>query len=65
MAVGLGRDGATTVAATAALALAAGVEVFATGGLGGVHRGARDTWDVSADLAALARHRACSSSARG
>jgi pseudouridine-5'-phosphate glycosidase len=55
MAVGLGRDGATTVAATAALAAAAGVELFATGGLGGVHRGARDTWDVSADLAALAR----------
>ncbi|HEX8518797.1 MAG TPA: pseudouridine-5'-phosphate glycosidase [Pseudonocardia sp.] len=54
-AVGLGRDGATTVAATAALAAAAGVAVFATGGLGGVHRGARDTWDVSADLAALAR----------
>jgi len=53
-AVGLGRDGATTVAATAALAHAAGVAVFATGGLGGVHRGARDTWDVSADLAALA-----------
>jgi pseudouridylate synthase len=54
-AVGLGRDGATTVAATAALAHAAGVAVFATGGLGGVHRGARDSWDVSADLAALAR----------
>jgi pseudouridine-5'-phosphate glycosidase len=53
-AVGLGRDGATTVAATVALAAAAGVEVFATGGLGGVHRGARETWDVSADLAALA-----------
>ncbi len=53
-AVGLGRDGATTVAATAALARAAGVSVFATGGLGGVHRGARDSWDVSADLAALA-----------
>lgn len=55
VAVGLGRDGATTVAATAALAAAAGVRVFATGGLGGVHRGARDTWDVSADLAALSR----------
>jgi pseudouridine-5'-phosphate glycosidase len=55
VAVGLGRDGATTVAATAALAAAAGVQVFATGGLGGVHRGARDTWDVSADLAALSR----------
>ena len=54
-AVGLRRDGATTVAATAALAAAAGVVLFATGGLGGVHRGARDTWDVSADLAALAR----------
>ena len=54
-AVGLHRDGATTVAATAALAAAAGVALFATGGLGGVHRGARDTWDVSADLAALAR----------
>jgi pseudouridine-5'-phosphate glycosidase len=53
-AVGLGRDGATTVAATAALAQAAGVPVFATGGLGGVHRGAAETWDVSADLAALA-----------
>lgn len=55
MAVGLGRDGATTVAATAALAAAAGVALFATGGLGGVHRGARESWDVSADLAALAR----------
>lgn len=54
VAVGLGRDGATTVAATAALAAAAGVALFTTGGLGGVHRGARDTWDVSADLAALA-----------
>ncbi|WP_246632605.1 pseudouridine-5'-phosphate glycosidase [Pseudonocardia nigra] len=54
VAVGLGRDGATTVAATAALAHAAGVALFATGGLGGVHRGARETWDVSADLAALA-----------
>ncbi len=54
VAVGLGHDGATTVAATAVLAAAAGVALFATGGLGGVHRGARDTWDVSADLAALA-----------
>ncbi|WP_214371273.1 pseudouridine-5'-phosphate glycosidase [Pseudonocardia sp. H11422] len=54
VAVGLGGDGATTVAATAALAQAAGVQVFATGGLGGVHRGARDSWDISADLAALA-----------
>jgi pseudouridylate synthase len=54
-AVGLRRDGATTVAATAALAQTVGVQLFATGGLGGVHRGARETWDVSADLAALAR----------
>jgi pseudouridine-5'-phosphate glycosidase len=55
VAVGLRRDGATTVAATAALAAAAGITLFATGGLGGVHRGARESWDVSADLAALAR----------
>jgi pseudouridine-5'-phosphate glycosidase len=55
VAVGLGRDGATTVAATAALAHAAGVVVFATGGLGGVHRGAAQSWDVSADLGALGR----------
>jgi pseudouridine-5'-phosphate glycosidase len=54
VAAGLGLDGATTVAATAALAAAAGIGVFATGGLGGVHRGARETWDVSADLGALA-----------
>jgi len=49
-----GRDGATTVAATAAIASAAGIRVFATGGLGGVHRGAADTFDVSADLDVLA-----------
>lgn len=54
VAIGLGRSGATTVAATAALAHAAGIAVFATGGLGGVHRGARDSWDVSADLTTLA-----------
>ncbi len=53
-AVALGRSGATTVAATVALAAGAGIGVFATGGLGGVHRGARDTWDVSADLDVLA-----------
>ncbi|MGI8860860.1 MAG: pseudouridine-5'-phosphate glycosidase [Rubrobacteraceae bacterium] len=50
-----GIHGATTVAATAHLAARAGVRLFATGGLGGVHRGARESWDVSADLAALAR----------
>jgi pseudouridine-5'-phosphate glycosidase len=47
--------GATTVAATARLAAAAGIGVFATGGLGGVHREARESWDESADLAALAQ----------
>lgn len=47
--------GATTVAATAHLAAYAGIRLFATGGLGGVHRGARESWDVSADLIALAR----------
>jgi pseudouridylate synthase len=47
--------GATTVAATAWLAAQAGIGVFATGGLGGVHRDARETWDESADLDTLAR----------
>ncbi|MBS9535553.1 pseudouridine-5'-phosphate glycosidase [Mycobacterium sp. M1] len=50
-----GGDGATTVAATAHFAAAAGITVFATGGLGGVHRGARDTFDESADLTTLSR----------
>jgi pseudouridine-5'-phosphate glycosidase len=50
-----GRHGATTVAATSMLAVAAGIGVFATGGLGGVHREARESWDESADLATLAR----------
>jgi len=50
-----GSHGATTVAATAHLAALAGIRLFATGGLGGVHREARGSWDVSADLAALAR----------
>jgi pseudouridine-5'-phosphate glycosidase len=54
VAVTLGRTGATTVASTAHLAAKAGVGVFATGGLGGVHREARVSWDESADLAALA-----------
>jgi pseudouridine-5'-phosphate glycosidase len=48
--------GATTVSASVALAAAAGVAVFATGGIGGVHRGAESTGDVSADLGALAHH---------
>jgi pseudouridine-5'-phosphate glycosidase len=50
------RLGATTVAATAEIAARAGIEVFATGGIGGVHRGAERTMDVSADLRALAAH---------
>jgi pseudouridine-5'-phosphate glycosidase len=49
-----GASGATTVAATAHLAAKAGVRVFATGGLGGVHRGASTTFDESADLSTLA-----------
>jgi pseudouridine-5'-phosphate glycosidase len=48
-------DGATTVASTAHLAARAGIRVFATGGLGGVHRGARESWDESGDLETLAR----------
>jgi pseudouridylate synthase len=50
-----GGMGATTVAATAHLAARAGIGVFATGGLGGVHREARESWDESADLGWLAR----------
>ena len=49
-----GASGATTVAATAHLAATAGIRVFATGGLGGVHRGASSTFDESADLSTLA-----------
>jgi pseudouridine-5'-phosphate glycosidase len=45
--------GATTVAATATLAVRAGISVFATGGIGGVHREARESWDESADLTTL------------
>lgn len=49
------EDGATTVAATMILAAMAGIRVFATGGIGGVHRGVESTMDVSADLDELAR----------
>jgi len=48
--------GASTVSAAVALAAAVGVRVFATGGIGGVHRGSETTGDISADLDALARH---------
>src|SRR6202165_4826394 len=50
-----GSDGATTVASTALLASRVGIRVFATGGLGGVHREARDTWEESGDLTTLGR----------
>jgi pseudouridylate synthase len=50
-----GSDGATTVASTALLASRVGIQLFATGGLGGVHREARETWDESADLTTLGR----------
>ena len=59
IAVALGATGATTVAATAHLAARAGIALFATGGLGGVHREARETWDESADLVALSRTGIC------
>jgi pseudouridine-5'-phosphate glycosidase len=58
-AVARGANGATTVAATAHLAELAGIRVFATGGLGGVHRGFRDTLDESADLTTLSRVGIC------
>jgi pseudouridine-5'-phosphate glycosidase len=59
-----GRDAGTTVSATVAVAARAGIRVFATGGVGGVHRiapgePARGAGDVSADLAEIARHRVC------
>ena len=53
--VARGGHGATTVASTVWLAARAGISVFATGGLGGVHREARETWDESADLETLGR----------
>jgi pseudouridylate synthase len=55
VAAAAGAHGATTVASTAALAARVGIGVFATGGLGGVHRGASDSFDESADLTTLSR----------
>jgi pseudouridine-5'-phosphate glycosidase len=52
--IAAGRDGATTVAATMRIAALAGIRVFATGGIGGVHRGAADSFDISADLQEMA-----------
>ncbi|MCR9135008.1 MAG: pseudouridine-5'-phosphate glycosidase [Alphaproteobacteria bacterium] len=54
-AMATGRTGATTVAATMIAAERAGIRVFATGGIGGVHRGAEESFDISADLDELAR----------
>lgn len=53
--VSKGLDGATTVASTMIIAAMAGIKVFATGGIGGVHRGAPHTFDISADLQELAK----------
>jgi pseudouridine-5'-phosphate glycosidase len=53
--VAAGQTGATTVAATMIIAALAGIRVFATGGIGGVHRGASESFDISADLQELAR----------
>ncbi|MGL4767578.1 MAG: pseudouridine-5'-phosphate glycosidase [Formosimonas sp.] len=53
--VAQGQTGATTVASTMLIAAMAGIQVFATGGIGGVHRGAETTFDVSADLQELAQ----------
>ena len=53
MLVAEGRDGATTVTTTMIIAHMAGISVFATGGIGGVHRGAETTMDISADLEEL------------
>lgn len=57
--VAAGQDGATTVAATMIIANMAGIRVFATGGVGGVHRGAETTMDISADLDELAQTPVC------
>lgn len=53
--VATGQAGATTVATTMMIAAMAGIKVFATGGIGGVHRGAQETMDISADLQELAK----------
>jgi len=55
VALSTGRTGATTVAATMIAASLAGIGVFATGGIGGVHKGAEDSFDISADLMELAQ----------
>lgn len=59
LALTTGQHGATTVAATMMAAHAAGISVFATGGIGGVHKGAESTFDISADLEELGRTPVC------
>lgn len=56
VAIAAGHTGVTTVSATVTIAGLAGIGVFATGAIGGVHRGAEETFDVSSDLGAMARH---------
>ncbi len=58
-AMALGKNGSTTVAATMMAAHAAGIRVFATGGIGGVHKGAETSFDISADLEELSRTPIC------
>ena len=58
-ALAMGRTGATTVSATMLAARLAGIDVFATGGIGGVHRGAAGSFDISGDLAELAATSVC------
>jgi len=53
------QNGATTVSATMMIAHLAGIQLFVTGGIGGVHRGAEESWDVSADLTELGRTPVC------
>lgn len=55
VALAMGEDGATTVAGTMIGASLAGIKIFATGGIGGVHRNAQNTWDVSCDLTELSK----------
>ncbi len=53
--IAMKKTGSTTVAATMIFAHMAGIKIFATGGIGGVHRGAESTWDISADITELSR----------
>ena len=57
--VSKGLDGATTVSATSRIASMKGIKVFATGGIGGVHRGVSETWDISSDLDELGETNIC------